>query len=275
VHDLLEGALIQSANDAADALAAGAAGGDITTFVGWMNERARQLGLRDTHFERPDGLDAPGHVSSARDVAKLAQIAMHLPVVREIVAKRDDWIENGTVHVHTWNDLLGVFPGIIGVKTGHTDNAGWCQVAAVRRGGYTIYAVVLGSPTRSERNADLTRLLSYGVASYKTVQLVRAREYAAAAAPYGRKPVPLVVTKPLTEVVRVGRPLVERVVAPTAVSLPVHRGQALGRVEIWQGKTLLGSRPLLAGRSVKKPSAFSRLGWYAGRTMHHLVGLVR
>jgi len=77
VHDLLEGALIQSANNAADALAAAAAGGDVTTFVGWMKERARQLGLRDTHFVRPDGLDAPGHVSSARDVALLARIAMH------------------------------------------------------------------------------------------------------------------------------------------------------------------------------------------------------
>ena len=272
VHDLLEGALIQSANDAADALAAAAAGGNIGTFVGWMNERARQLGLRDTHFVRPDGLDAPGHVSSARDVAKLAQIAMHSPLVRQIVVKRDDTIENGTVHVHTWNDLLGVFPGMIGVKTGHTGDAGWCEVAAVRRSGYTIYAVILGSPTRAQRNIDLARLLSYGVSAYRTVQLVRPREYAAAAAPYGRTPVPLLVRKPLVQVVRVGRPLVERIVAPTAVSLPVRRGEALGRVEVWQGRTLLGSRPLVAGRSVAKPSAFGRLGWYAGRTVHHLLG---
>jgi D-alanyl-D-alanine carboxypeptidase (penicillin-binding protein 5/6) len=272
VRELLEGALIQSANDAADALAAAAAGGDISTFVGWMNERAQQLGLHDTHFARPDGLDAPGHVSSARDVAKLAEIAMHLPIVRQLVATRDDYIEDGTVHVHTWNDLLGVFPGLIGVKTGHTDDAGWCEVAAVRRDGYTIYAVILGSPTRSQRNLDLTRLLSYGVSSYKTVQLVRAREYATAAAPFGRRPVALVVAKPLTEVVRVGRPLVERIVAPTAVSLPLRRGQAVGRVEIWQGRTLVGSRPLLTARAVKKPSAFGKVGWYAGRTVHHLIG---
>jgi D-alanyl-D-alanine carboxypeptidase (penicillin-binding protein 5/6) len=238
-----------------------------------MNERAQQLGLHDTHFARPDGLDAPGHVSSARDVAKLAEIAMHLPIVRQLVATRDDYIEDGTVHVHTWNDLLGVFPGLIGVKTGHTDDAGWCEVAAVRRDGYTIYAVILGSPTRSQRNLDLTRLLSYGVSSYKTVQLVRAREYATAAAPFGRRPVALVVAKPLTEVVRVGRPLVERIVAPTAVSLPLRRGQAVGRVEIWQGRTLVGSRPLLAARAVKKPSAFGKVGWYAGRTVHHLIGL--
>src|SRR5207248_3980124 len=90
VHDLLEGALIQSANDAADALAAAAAGGDISRFVGWMNERATELGLRDTHFTRADGLDAPGHVSSAHDVAVLAQVAMRSPLVRDIVAERTD-----------------------------------------------------------------------------------------------------------------------------------------------------------------------------------------
>ena len=273
VHDLLEGALIQSANNAADALAAAAANGDVTQFVAWMNERARKLHLRDTHFVRPDGLDAPGHVSSARDVSVLARVAMRIPVVREIVAKRSDTIEDGTVTVNTWNDLLGRFPGLIGVKTGHTDDAGWCQVAAARRPGYTIYAVVLGSPTRSQRNADLARLLSWGVSQYRAVSLVRTRTYAWAAVPYGKPPVALVATKPLVRVVRRGIPLVERIVVPAAVQLPVREGQAVGRVEVWRGRTLVASRPLRAGRSVAKPGAFARLGWYAGRTMHHVAGL--
>jgi D-alanyl-D-alanine carboxypeptidase (penicillin-binding protein 5/6) len=271
VRDLLEGALIQSANNAADALAAAAAGGDIQTFVGWMNARARQLGLHDTHFVRPDGLDAPGHVSSARDVALLARVAMHSPVVRAIVAKRSAPIENGAFTVHTWNDLLGVFPGVIGVKTGHTSAAGWCEVAAVRRPGYTIYAVVLGVPTRGQRNVDLERLLAWSVAQYRPVWLVRARAYAWAAAPYGRKPVPLVAVKPLLQVVRVHAPLVERIVAPAEVSLPVSQGQTLGRVEIWRGRKLLVSRPLVAGRSVAKPGVAGRLSFYAGRTVHHFL----
>lgn len=273
VRDLLEGALIQSANNAADALAAAAAGGDIQTFVGWMNARARQLGLHDTHFVRPDGLDALGHVSSARDVALLARVAMHSPVVRAIVAKRSAPIENGTFTVHTWNDLLGVFPGVIGVKTGHTSAAGWCEVAAVRRPGYTIYAVVLGVPTRRQRNDDLERLLAWSVAQYRPVWLVRARTYAWAATPYGRKPVPLVAVKPLLEVVRVHAPLVERIIAPAEVSLPVVQGQTLGRVEIWRGRKLLVSRPLVAGRSVAKPGVGGRLSFYAGRTVHHFFSL--
>jgi D-alanyl-D-alanine carboxypeptidase (penicillin-binding protein 5/6) len=274
VHDLLEGALIQSANNAADALAAAAAQGDIQTFVGWMNTRARQLGLRDTHFVRPDGLDAPGHVSSARDVALLARVAMHSPVVREIVAQRSAPIENGTFTVHTWNDLLGVFPGVIGVKTGHTSAAGWCEVAAVRRPGYTIYAVVLGVPTRGQRNDDLRRLLAWGARQYRPVWLVRARTYAWAAAPYGRRPVALLATKPVLQVVRVHAPLVERVVAPAEVSLPVIQGEVLGRVEIWRGRRLLATRPLVAGRSVAKPGVGGRLSFYAGRTVHHLLSFL-
>src|SRR4051812_27648371 len=82
VHDLLEGALIQSANDAAYALAASAAGGDVSRFVREMNEKARALRLRDTHYVRPDGLDAPGEYSSAADVTRLARILMHERAVR-------------------------------------------------------------------------------------------------------------------------------------------------------------------------------------------------
>jgi D-alanyl-D-alanine carboxypeptidase (penicillin-binding protein 5/6) len=176
--------------------------------------------------------------------------------------------------VHTWNDLLGVFPGMIGVKTGHTSAAGWCEVAAVRRSGYTIYAVVLGVPTRAERNDDLQRLLAWGVAQYRPVWLVRVRTYAWAAVPYGRKPVPLVTTTPSLQVVRVRAPLVERIVAPAVVSLPVIQGEVLGRVEVWRGRTLLVSRPLVAGRSVTKPGVGGRLSFYAGRTVHHLLHLL-
>jgi D-alanyl-D-alanine carboxypeptidase (penicillin-binding protein 5/6) len=273
VRDLLKGALIQSANNAADALAAAASGGDVARFVGWMNEKARALGLRDTHFERPDGLDAPGHVSSARDVAVLAQVAMHSREVRSIVQRRSDTIEGGAFTVHTWNDLLGRFPGLLGVKTGHTADAGWCQVAAARRPGFTIYAVILGSPTRAQRNDDLQGLLAWGVSQYRTLPLVDKEVYARAAVGYGRNPVQIVATKRLVRVVRTGRPVVEKVVAPTALSLPVRRGQRVGRIEVWSGGNLVGTRPLVAGRTVAEPGVGGKLRWYSTRTMHHLVDL--
>jgi D-alanyl-D-alanine carboxypeptidase (penicillin-binding protein 5/6) len=203
----------------------------------------------------------------------LARVAMHSPVVRNLVRERSDSIEGGRFVVHTWNDLLGVFPGLIGVKTGHTADAGWCQVAAARRHGFTIYAVILGSPTRAQRNADLNRLLAWGVSQYRTLTLVARQPYAWAAAPYGLRSLPLVARKPLVRVVRVGRPIVERIVAPTAVSLPVAQGERLGRVEVWAGKTLLGARPLLASRAVPRPGLGGRLRWYGTRTIHHLVGI--
>jgi len=273
VHDLLAGALIQSANNAADALAAAASNGDVPRFVAWMNERARKLGLRDTHFVRPDGLDAAGHVSSARDVAVLARVAMHRPIVRQLVRLRSDTIEGGRVVVHTWNDLLGVVPGLIGVKTGHTNAAGWCEVAAARRAGFTIYAVVLGSPTRSQRNDDLQRLLAWGVSQYRTLRLVAAQPYAWAALPFGQPRIALVAREPLLRVVRVGRPVIERIIAPTAVSLPVRRGQKLGRIEVWSGGKLLGVRPLLAARTVPRPGLGGRLRWYSTRTVQNLFDL--
>ena len=154
VRDLVEAALIQSANDAAWALADHVGHGSETKFVALMNRRARQLGLDDTHFVRPDGLDAPGHVSSARDVTTLARLLMQKPVVRKIVAMRDATIE-GDRRLHTWNDLLGVYPGVIGVKTGHTAAAGWSEVGAVRGPGVTVYATILGSPSRRVRNDGL------------------------------------------------------------------------------------------------------------------------
>jgi hypothetical protein len=93
------------------------------------------------------------------------------------------------------------------------------------------------------------------------------------ALPYGRPAVALVPSKPLIRVVPVGRALVERVVAPSAIGLPVHRGQQLGRVEIWAGNRLLGARPLVASRTVTRPGVGGRLRWYATRTVHDFLGL--
>ena len=180
VHDLVEAALIQSANDAANALALHVSG-SVPAFAELMNRKAAQLGLRDTHFVRPDGLDVAGHVSSARDVTKLARVAMNDPTVRSIVRLRN--AEAAGRHLFTWNDLLGRFPGLIGVKTGHTSAAGWSQVAAARGRGLTVYATILGAPTRSSRNADLSQLLAWGLSRYRVVPLVQeGRVYARASA---------------------------------------------------------------------------------------------
>ncbi len=270
VRDLLKAALIQSANDAADALADYVGHGSTARFVVLMNARARALGLERTHFVRPDGLDAPGHVSTARDVTRLAEVVMRYPVVRAIVRQRSAAIAGGRT-LHTWNDLLGVFPGLLGVKTGHTGGAGWCEVGAARQRGVTLYATVLGSPTRSQRNADLAALLRWGLSRYRPVWVVQpGRVYREVDPGYGQAPVPLVARRPLARPVRVDRRLVERIVAPTAVSLPLRKGTPLGEIRVYSGRKLVARTPLVAGRSASRPGVVGRVGFYAGRTFSHV-----
>ena len=274
VLDLVDAALIQSANDAAYALAAYAGNGDVAAFVREMNEKAHALRLVDTHFVRPDGLDASGEYSSAADVTRLARIAMREPEIRDIVRLRTEAIAGGRA-LHTWNDLLGTFPGLFGVKTGHTGAAGWCEVAAARRPGFTIYATILGSPSRGQRNHDLAALLRWGLSRYRVASVVsEGRTYALAQTGYGRAPLRLVAASGIRRAVRVDRPLVARVVATAAVSLPVHAGDRLGVVRVYSGKRLLGTRALVASRSVERPGVGGRVVFYAGRTVKHIWGWV-
>ncbi len=272
VEDLLKGALIQSANDAADALADGVAHGSEAAFVAMMNAEARKLGLRETHYARPDGLDAPGHYSSAHDVTKLAMLVMRDPVVRSIVRLRTAVIAGGQ-RLHTWNDLLGVFRGLDGVKTGHTAAAGWCEVAEVKRDGLDVYATIIGSPTRGQRNADLAALLRWGLSVERPVWVIAPnRVYATAATGYAREAVRLVAARGVARPVRTDRPLVEKVVASTAVSLPIRRGEVLGEVRVLSGRHVVAHVPLIAERSASRPSMAARLGFYAHRTFAHIGG---
>ena len=273
LRDLLRAALIQSANDAANAIAAFVGRGSVGRFVDLMNARARQLGLTDTHFANPDGLDAPGHYSSAADVTALARVAMNKPFIRETVRLVTTTAAGRTLH--TWNDLLTRFPRTIGVKTGHTNGAGWSQVAAARGGGVTIYATILGGETREGRNGDLAALLAWGLSRYRTVwALDGARVYATARTAYGKPPVRLVAAKPALRVIHVERALVERVVAPVEVALPVRKGQRLGEVQVLDRGKVIARSPLVAAAAVAKPGALGRVGFYAGRTLDHLGGLL-
>jgi serine-type D-Ala-D-Ala carboxypeptidase (penicillin-binding protein 5/6) len=270
VGDLVKAALIQSANDAADALADYVGHGDSGSFVELMNAKAAELGLARTHFARPDGLDARGHYSTALDVTRLAETAMRDPHIRAAVRLRTSTISGGR-RLHTWNDLLGVFNGLYGVKTGHTAAAGWCEVAAVRRNGVTLYTTVLGSPTRSQRNTDLASLLRWGITRYRPVWVVHPkRVYLSAEVGYGKDAVPIVAARGAVQGVRVDRPLVERVVAPASLKLPVVRGQRVGEVRVFSGKRLVARRALVVQRSVSRPGFGGRLGFYAGRTFKHI-----
>jgi D-alanyl-D-alanine carboxypeptidase (penicillin-binding protein 5/6) len=270
VRELLAAALIQSANDAAYALAAHVGDGSIQRFVKLMNDEAAELGLEDTHYVRPDGLDAPGHFSSAEDVAALARIAMQRPLVRRLVRKKTMEI-SGPRTLKSWNDLLWRVPGLVGVKTGHTDNAGWAQVAAAKRGPTSVYAVLLGSPGRERRNVDLAELVEWGFDQYATFTLVRAGErYASAAVPFeDDERVGLVAAGGAARVVRLGdgTRFVERVIAPSMVDLPIRKGQKLGEVVVTLDDREVARVDLVAARDVAAPSFRERAGWYTDRAL--------
>jgi D-alanyl-D-alanine carboxypeptidase (penicillin-binding protein 5/6) len=273
VRDLAIAALVPSANDAATALAVHA-GGSVPRFVALMNAKARALGLRHTSFRNPHGLDQAGHYSSARDVVVLLSAALRNPFIREWAGAQRATIGGGRV-VESTDDLIGRLPQFVAGKTGHTGNAGWAQVAQAEEGGVRITASVLGSPTEEQRNRDLEALLRYGLEQYRPVKAVDAsRVYAIARVGYGRESLPLVARSTLVRPARVGRPLLERIVAPTAVSLPVRAGQRLGEVRVYDGRRLVAASPLVAGRAVAEPGASGKMAWYARRTLHHLVGFV-
>lgn len=172
VEDLLAALLLQSANDAAVALAQHV-GGSVPGFAELMNTKATELGLRNTNFVNPHGLDHPDHYSTARDLLTMTLAAMNDPTFARLVQARSanlpaDPDGEPRVAVNR-NELLAAYPGAIGVKTGYTDNALLTLVAAAERDRRRLYAVVLGS---SDHFADATALLDYGFAEFGPMTLV-------------------------------------------------------------------------------------------------------
>jgi serine-type D-Ala-D-Ala carboxypeptidase (penicillin-binding protein 5/6) len=157
--ELLQAMLVASANDAARTLAVDVAGNE-HSFVRMMNAEAAAAGLDATRYANPTGLDDPDQQSSAADLARLARDLMQDPAFRRIVAAENIRI-NGS-ELPATNDLLDAYPGADGIKTGHTDEAGWCIAASATRDGRSIVAVVLGAPTEQARDAAASALLDYG-----------------------------------------------------------------------------------------------------------------
>jgi D-alanyl-D-alanine carboxypeptidase (penicillin-binding protein 5/6) len=159
VRDLLWGLLLSSGNDAAVALAQRASpDGTIEGFSKLMNERAAQLGAAQSHFLNPHGLDAPGHVSTARDLAIITAAALRNPTFAEMVATHEHDVAwgDGTTHTLTnHNKLLTRYPGTVGVKTGYTSGAGPSLISAVRRGDSTLVLVALGVPAQAHYGASI------------------------------------------------------------------------------------------------------------------------
>jgi D-alanyl-D-alanine carboxypeptidase (penicillin-binding protein 5/6) len=169
LRDLLYGLVLPSGNDAAVAIA-DAIGGNVNQFAALMNQRAAQLGLTHTHYVTPHGLDAPGHYTSARDLAVLGAVAMQNPTLRQITSVKFYNIPKTSTHkayhLQSGNDLLprqlSPYPGAIGVKPGFTGKAGFTMAFAAVRHGHMMVGAVLGDPSWQVRITDMRALLDWG-----------------------------------------------------------------------------------------------------------------
>jgi serine-type D-Ala-D-Ala carboxypeptidase (penicillin-binding protein 5/6) len=165
LKDLLYGLLLPSGDDAAIAIAD--ALGGTGAFIERMNLFAYRLHLFQTHYTTADGLtNDENHYSTAYNLAQLAQYAMHIPLFAQIVQTPEYTLTATTQHhSYDWittNTLLTIYPGMIGIKTGHTDAAGWCMVFAARHAGHELIGAILDSPSVSQRDQDTTTLLNWG-----------------------------------------------------------------------------------------------------------------
>ncbi|MBI4301864.1 MAG: D-alanyl-D-alanine carboxypeptidase [Chloroflexi bacterium] len=171
LEDLLWGLLLPSGNDAALAIA-DLVGGSTPNFVKMMNDKALELGLEDTHFTTPHGLDEPGHYSSAYDLAVMSRYALKKPLFARIVATSHQVVQaNRTFNLENANQLLegkNSLPGVNGIKTGLTDDAGDCLVASVTRNSHQVIVVVMGTPARGPA---ATRLINFAFEQFTWVPL--------------------------------------------------------------------------------------------------------
>jgi serine-type D-Ala-D-Ala carboxypeptidase (penicillin-binding protein 5/6) len=273
VSTLLRALLVASANDAADALATHVGEGSTARFVELMNAKAGALGMEETHFVNPHGLDEAGHLSSAEDATKLLRFALGIPFIRDAVDRSSVELPGGR-EFPTTDDLLDSWPALVGGKTGHTADAGWSETAAARARGVTVYGTVLGGASRTARNEALQDLLSYGLGRYHRVAAIDAtRTYAEAETGYDQPVVRLVAPRTVGVTVREGKPLVERIVAPGVVELPVRQGQRLGKVDVYDGSRLVASSRLVVAESVSEPGWLGKATWYARQTAANLWGI--
>lgn len=250
VEELLKCVCVSSGNDAAVALAEKVAG--VTElFVEQMNNRARGLGMDDTHFVNPTGLTAEGHVTSAHDIALMSrELLTKHPDIRRFATIWTDSIRNGTFDLANTNKLIRRYDGATGLKTGYTASAGYCISATAEREGMELIAVVMKGETADKRNADAKALLNYGFSAYALVSAAPEEPLPALPVTMGETDSVSLTLPPdaLTAVVEKAQAaaLERRIDLPESLPAPVRQGQQVGTLTLCSGDTELMTVPILA-----------------------------
>lgn len=245
LETLLYGLLLHSGNDAAVALAASCAG-DVETFVGWMNQRAQDLGMTNTHFSDPNGLGDENHYSTALDMARLGAACLQNPTVAKITATRSITLEGRSFTNH--NKLLWLYPGCTGMKTGYTRQAGRTLVSSAEKEGQTLICVTL-----NDRNdwTDHQALLDYGFETFPRQVLAEEGETFRQVPVEGSllRQVPAVAWGEVAWPLREGETVRTEIDLPVSVQAPVTQGEIAGTVTFYVGDRKVGETYLVWGKS--------------------------
>ena len=260
--ELLTGMMMHSGNDATVAVAEHIAG-SVPAFVRMMNDKAEELGANSTHFMNPNGLPDEKHYTTAYDLAKIAAYGYSLPHFEEIVGKQEalyDWVKDPAKKLRNENQMLWLYRGANGVKTGYTDAAGRCLVSAARRDGMQLVAVVLDSYYMWN---DSIALLDYGFQNAHPKTLVKKGEVVAKVdvADGSHDELELVAAESLVAVEKTGETAkVERKVeVPREVAAPIKKGDVIGKVVCYYDGKAQGSIYLLAAQDVEYYSFWDNL----------------
>jgi D-alanyl-D-alanine carboxypeptidase (penicillin-binding protein 5/6) len=270
VRDLLYGLILRSGNDAAYELARAAAG-TVPRFVRQMNRRAAALGLSDTHFANPIGLDQRGNHSSARDLATLTRQLLRIPAFAKIADSRRAVLRSVRPRrrISSINELLSMAPWVNGVKTGHTFGARYVLVGSGRRKGVELISVVIGTWTDEERFDDSMELLRYGFSQYRRrVPIHAGEELAEPTIRWSGGSLPLRAARAVAVGLWRGQRLAVRVDAPSEVEGPLRAGAPLGRATLLVSGRPAGRVALRASRAIPRANAFDRV---RGFVSEHLV----
>lgn len=274
VRDLLYGLFLLSGNDAAVTLAQEVAG-RLPRFVRMMNAEAERLGLTETGFANPIGLDAPGNYSTATDLAKLAGQLMRDPDLRRIVGSREAVLRSlvPSREIVTRNTLLFELPWANGVKTGQTMGAGNVLVGSGRRDRVELIAVVLGTESIESRDAETAKLLEYGMSLYERRPLLGPDRVARRLkVRHSDRRLPLRPARPFGIGIRGDQEVDVRLVTPREVEGPIAIGETIGRAVVVLDGARVAVIPLLAGADIPEATFADRLRHWSLRNV--VIGLI-
>ncbi|WP_426980228.1 D-alanyl-D-alanine carboxypeptidase family protein [Bacillus pseudomycoides] len=261
VNEMLKGIAIASGNDASVAVAEHIAGSE-EGFVNMMNKKAKDLGLKNTHFQNPTGLPAKDHYSTAYDMSIMAKELMKYPLIRKYTGKYEDYLRENTEKkfwlVNT-NKLVRFYPGVDGVKTGFTTEAKYCLTASAEKNGMRVISVVMGAPTSKERNNQVTKLLDYAFGQYTTKKLYkRGEKIQTVKVGKGKKEkVDLISSDNVSLLMKKGENMdkvKQEVIAEKKVKAPIKKGDALGTLVIKKDKDVLLKQTIVAKEDVAAAS---------------------